>query len=170
MKQTIHVLDTLEEIGAGESFNEWICDALENNHLFKDWDRHTLKKLSNYLHAYRVPTGTLLYSEGRKDSFLSFIVSGKVKILKTDQDNVHKEIAIIRPGASLGEMSVIDGFPQSASAVAIEDSVIIVLTKTNLKRLTETSPALATTLLWKIAWQLSVRLRQTSGVLVDYLN
>jgi CRP-like cAMP-binding protein len=170
MTSNKHVLDTLEETGAGEAFSEEICDTLANSHFFKDFEYAELSRLSDYLRAYRVKSGTVLYREGNKDAFLSFIISGKIKILKTDAENVHKEIAIVRPGATLGEMSIIDDFPHSASAVAIEESTIIVLTKANLERITEQQPKLGSKLLWKIAWQLSVRLRQTSGQLVDHLS
>jgi CRP-like cAMP-binding protein len=170
MDNTRNILNELEEIGSGQAFRERICEQLENCILFKDFTRDELRALSQYLHGYQLPSGTVLYSEGKKDGFLSFLTSGKIKILKTDAINVHKEIAIVRPGSSLGEMSVIDDFPHSASALTIEDSEIIILTRPNLELITEKLPVLSSKLLWKIAWQLSVRLRQTSGILVDHIN
>lgn len=164
------VLDNLEEVGSGQAFRENICNQLEDCILFKEFSHDELTTLSQYLHVYHVPSGTVLYSEGKKDNFLSFLVSGKIRILKTDADNVHKEIAVIRSGASLGEMSIIDDFPHSASALTIEDSEIIILTKPNLELICEKIPQLGNKLLWRIAWQLSVRLRQTSGVLVDHIR
>ena len=97
-------------------------------------------------------------------------MSGKIKILKADVDSSSKQIAVVFPGSSLGEMSIIDDFPHSASALTMEDSNIVILTKLNLELICDKLPQLGNKLLWKIAWQLSVRLRQTSGVLVDHLN
>ena len=145
-----NVLDKLEEVGSGLSFRDEICDQLEDSNLFKDFSRDELKTLSQYLHVYQVPSGTVLYSEGKKANFLSFLVSGKIKILKQDADNEHKEIAIVRPGASLGEMSIIDDFPHSASALTIENSEIIILTKPNLELICEKLPQIGNKLLWKI--------------------
>lgn len=163
------ILDRLEEIGSGPSFAETICDELSKTSFFSDFDHPQLKNLSVYFHAYYVPSGTVIYTEGNHDEFLSFLVKGKIKILKSDAEHVQKELVVIRPGVSLGEMSIIDDSPHSATAVAIENSEIIILTRANLKRISETQPALANKLLWKIAWQLSVRLRQTSGLLIDHL-
>lgn len=67
-------------------------------------------------------------------------------------------------------MSVIDDFSHSATVITSEDSEIVLITKTNLKNITEKYPALGVKLLWQIAWQLSARVRQASGQLVDHVN
>ena len=80
------------------------------------------------------------------------------------------KLADIRIGATLGEKSVIDDFSHSKTVITSEDSEIVLITKTNLKNITEKYPALGVKLLWQIAWQLSARVRQVSGQFVDHIN
>jgi len=66
-------------------------------------------------------------------------------------------------------MSALDGQPYSATAIAAESSVLILLTRDKLHRITEEYPRLGVKLLWKLTRLLSQRLRQTTGKLVDLL-
>ena len=80
------------------------------------------------------------------------------------------DIASLAKGAVFGEMSLIDGSPRSASIIANEDAILLVLTKDKFFYLMDHAPRLGLKLVLKIAKSLSLRLRQTSGVLIDYLE
>ena len=67
-------------------------------------------------------------------------------------------------------MSLIDGWPRSASAVAVEDSTMLVLTKDNFEHLLSDQPQLGSQILMKLAGLLSQRLRMTNWVLVECLD
>ena len=121
------------------------------------------------LDAYRAPVGVTLFEEGGSDKYLAFIVKGKVNILKENGTTSQKHIATARTGSCLGEMSIVDDFPQSATAEIVEETEVIILTKRNLLRITEESAVLGIRILWRLAWQLSARLRQTSGALAEHL-
>lgn len=159
----------LEEIGIGKNFQDVLCSMLENSYLFKDLSRQEVEQIAQYMHGYKAPKGSILLQEGERDSFLIIISSGKAKILKDDGQGNMKEIAIVRKGAALGEMSVIDGFPHSATVITTENSEVALITKENLKNITEKYPALGVKILWQIAWQLSARVRQASGQLVEHV-
>lgn len=60
-----------------------------------------------------------------------------------------KEIAQIRKGVTLGEMSLVNNVLQSVSAMATEDSEVALRTKANLFSITVKYPALGVTLLWQ---------------------
>ena len=163
-------LDKLEQIGIGEKFQDVLCTMLEGSYLFKDFRRQEIEQLVNFMHGYRAPKGAILFQEGERDSHLIIITSGKAQILKDDGAGNIKEVAVVRKGATLGEMSVIDDFPHSATVITTEDSEIALITKANLKNITEKHPTLGVKLLWQISWQLSARVRQATGQLVDHLN
>lgn len=122
------------------------------------------------MHGYKAPNRTVLFEEGETDSHLIIITEGKAQILKDDGVGKMKEIAVVRKGATLGEMSVVDDFPHSATVISSGDTEIALITKTNLKNITEKYPALGVKLLWQIARQLSARVRQASGQLVEHIN
>ena len=163
-------IEELEEIGVGKQFQDTLCVMLESSYLFKDFSRQEIEQLVYYMHGYKAPKGAVLFQEGELDSYLVIITSGKAKILKDDGTENMKEVAIVRKGATLGEMSIIDDFPHSATVVTVEDSEVALITKTNLKGITEKYPSLGVKLLWQIAWQLSARVRQATGQLVDHIN
>jgi CRP-like cAMP-binding protein len=77
---------------------------------------------------------------------------------------------MIGPGKTFGEMSLIDGEPRSASAIALDDSKVLVLTEENFHRLVYQYPHLGAMVLLKLAQLMSQRLRQTSDLLVDFLG
>ena len=67
-------------------------------------------------------------------------------------------------------MALIDGQPRSASARAARDSTLMVLSAEGLQNMNNDQPRLAFRLAMKLARDLSVRLRATSGQLVDFLS
>ena len=159
----------LEEIGIGRKFKEELCRMLESTQLFRGFSRPEVEFVVDYTHAYRAPVGVALFREGGKDKYLAFIVKGKVDILKEFGFSKEKHIATARSGSCLGEISIVDDFPHSATAKIVEEAEVIILTKRNLLRITEESAALGIRILWRLARQLGARLRKTSGVLAEHL-
>ena len=88
----------------------------------------------------------------------------------TDSTGVEKPLARIETGKPFGEMSLIDGEPRSATAKAKVDSKVLTLTQDDFRTLSEEHPRLGAILLMKLAELMSYRLRQTSGMLVEYLE
>lgn len=129
-----------------------------------------IRQLVKYMHAYRAPTGTVIFREGSAGGNLGLLVSGSIEVTKEDSAGVAKTIATILPGRTFGEMSVLDGLPYSATTRARTDTVVAILTKANFRSLVEAHAALGVKLLWELARLTSLRLRQTSGQLVDVLG
>lgn len=125
--------------------------------------------LALYMSIYELPTGTYLCRQGDTESYMCLVVEGKVDVIKEDSDGSVKKIAVIGAGSTLGEMSLIDGEPRSASAVTVQPTKIFVLNKENYQKFADIHPKLWGKLAAKIAKLLSQRLRQTSGALVDIL-
>ena len=130
------------------------------------WDQS--KILARYMEVHRVEKGKTILREGGDDAHMILIIQGRVGIVKEDNAKVQKAIATLGPGRTFGEMSLIDGEPRSASAVAATDVLLVVLTKNNFVRLSENSPHLALSLVLKISRLMSYRLRQALGKLIDY--
>ncbi|MEN8761278.1 MAG: cyclic nucleotide-binding domain-containing protein [Thiogranum sp.] len=159
----------LQEIGIGHKFKEELCRMLESTQLFRGFSRPEIECVVDYTHAYRAPVGVSLFREGGKDKYLAFIIKGKVNVLKEFGFTTEKHIATACSGSCLGEISMVDDFPHSATARIIEEAEVIILTKRNLLRITEESAALGIRILWRLARQLGARLRRTSGVLAEHL-
>jgi len=108
--------------------------------------------------------------KGAKDSTLSIVIRGKIDIIKRQSGSRANVIASILPSQSFGEMSLLDGEPRSAQAVAATDVELLLLTRKDLFKLRDQHPRLAFDLLWLVSRMLSQRLRRTSGNLVAQLN
>jgi CRP-like cAMP-binding protein len=145
------------------------ADMLEKTPLSKEFSWRELEELSKYMIAETFPKNSRIFEEGDKRAFMCVIFKGKVNILK-ESGNENKLITSINAGRIFGEMSVIDGSPRSATAIASEDTVLIVLTKQELNRILDEKPRMGAKILQKIAAIMSQRLRETTGVLADYLG
>jgi CRP-like cAMP-binding protein len=129
-----------------------------------------LKKLVRYMSVYDVAQDTVLFCEGEKSAYMVLIIKGRVDVVKFDSQRTPKKITTIGPGKTIGEMSIIDGEPRSASAVTGSDAILFVMTAAQFNGLNEALPGIGITLALKIAKQMSQYLRQTSGRLIDHLG
>lgn len=160
----------LEQIGTGASFRNHLCVMLEKIAVLRDMNRKDLEKMTDYMQAYSATPGIRIFTEGTKSNFICFLVEGKLDVLKETGDGDVRRLAVIRPGKTVGEMSLIDELPHSASVVTATPTTLAMLTRLSFERLRDEHPRLAFDLLWSIAQMMSHRLRQTSGQLVDFLD
>lgn len=165
------VLDHLEQLGYGPSFSAEVCGMLESCAMFDQMERYDIEIIAEQMLAYKAEANTTLLKEGQRDPFMCLLVKGRLSVLKErgayDSEPTH--LATILPGRTIGEMSLIDGQPHSASVISITPSTLLVLTRKRLNDLSRAHPKTANRLILKIAQLLSHRLRQTSGKLIDYL-
>lgn len=159
-----------ELVGAGVAFRAEICDMIAGTQLFSDLPWRDVEALACYVQCYRVAAGTTIFREGEPGSYMCLLVSGQVDIVKSDQEGrTHRMLAITR-GKTVGEMSIIDGEPRSATCIAAQDSVLLLLTKENYGRIINDRPGVAIHILAKLAKLMSQRLRGVSGKLVEFLE
>ncbi len=173
-KKTGTVFDQFEQMGDGSGFHPKLSDMLEGSDMLRDFSRQDIEQIAHYVSAYEAPKGTVVLREGEKQSYMFILVSGRLDIFKKADSVTYgdkpKKIATVRKGKSVGEMSLLDGLGHSATAVAAEPVEILLVTKNQFDRLLKTHPVLGVKLLRRIAALMSLRLRQTSGVLIDYLK
>ena len=169
--RTGSVFDRLEQLGSGSNFAGKLVDLMEKAEILRDLSRAEIEVLADYIQAYTAPVGVTVLREGDKESFMFVLAEGRLDILKnTDTTSTPKRLATVRAGKTVGEMSIIDGLPHSATAVVAEKATLLLITRRNFERYTEEHPQSGMKLLKKIAMLMSLRLRQTSGVLVDYIQ
>ena len=95
----------------------------------------------------------------KSDTGLGMFVNVKGALEVYDErDGKRVTLATLRPGQSVGEMSLLDGRPRSANVEAIEDSECVLMTRDSFNSLTRRDPEI----LWGIVPQLVERLRQAN--------
>jgi EAL domain-containing protein (putative c-di-GMP-specific phosphodiesterase class I) len=87
-------------------------------------------------------TGTSIFSEGDQGNIAYVIESGLVEI-STTEEGKQIVLGVLTKGQLFGEMALIDGAPRTASAVAIKDTVLTVVSREQLMgRLDNADPML----------------------------
>lgn len=157
-------------LGSGRTYQRDLLALIARVELLIELNEREAEMLSHYLQAYAADPGCVIFGEGDPGHYMCLLVSGRVKTYK-ESDIEHKaEVASENSGRSIGEMALIDGEPRSATCIASEASVLLLLSQADFQRLCQERPALALKLLLRITKLMSRRLRLTSGRLVDYLD
>lgn len=106
----------------------------------------------------RLSTGTTLVRQSCELSSVYIILDGSLAVRPSAAEG--KDIAILRAGEIVGEMSFVDARPPSADVVALEDSMVLSIPRDMLsERLKE--PAFAARFYRALAIFLANRLRKT---------
>ena len=123
-----------------------------------------------YLHAFFLPKNCLLFREGDPGLFGALITFGLIEIQKIDSDRQAHVVARPGRGKMVGEMSLIDGAFRSATAIALEDSEVLILSRDDFDRMGRERPDLAFKYTLILAEAIAQLLRQTTCALVDHLD
>ena len=118
-------------------------EILKNVKLFQGLSEKNIKQLAGGLRERSYHAGDLIIEQGKTGEGLFVIASGKVKITKKATDDSEIEVAVNGPGDFLGEMSVLDAAPRSASVVALEDTKCLVLVSWDFNAMMKANPEIA---------------------------
>lgn len=146
-----------------------ILAMLEQTPWANELDQRLLELFAHYMRVMYADTDVRIFTEGDRDHFLAILVDGKIDILKEDSNGARHVVVTLNHGKTFGELSLLDGGPRSSTAIAREDSTLLVLDEDAFDDLEDAHPALAARILRVLARLLSQRLRMTSGRLVDHL-
>ena len=113
--------------------------------------------------------GWTLFKEGDKGDYVCFVVEGAMDIIKKSSTRGAVVIASLPKGRSIGEMSIIDNFPRSATVRAQTDATYITLTQKGFDNILKGYPEIGIKILKGISRLLSLNLRKTSSRLADYM-
>jgi diguanylate cyclase len=87
--------------------------------------------------------GEVIFREGDMGTNAYIIDSGKVEIY-VDQKNGKRSISVLSKGEIFGEMAIIDGSNRSASAMAVEDTELVLISKDQLiERIKQADPTVS---------------------------
>jgi CRP/FNR family cyclic AMP-dependent transcriptional regulator len=97
--------------------------------LFQGLDEVQLNWISQRAHRRLFPAGTRIITAEQPGEAVYIILFGTVKIHIEQADGRDVVLSIIGTGDTLGEMSLIDSAGRSASAVTLEDSLLLWMDK-----------------------------------------
>jgi CRP/FNR family cyclic AMP-dependent transcriptional regulator len=112
--------------------------------------------------------GEKVFEQGNQPSHIYIIQSGSVKLVINEKSDP-LELIVFGQGHCFGETSVIGIQPHAATAVAVEDTELIVLSRNALLSLLKTDLDLFSILILNIAREACRRLHKTDEILLHYV-
>jgi CRP/FNR family transcriptional regulator, nitrogen oxide reductase regulator len=107
-----------------------------------------------------------VFGEGEPSDFFMTVLSGRVKVFKTTPAGKDIILEIFGPGDPLGVVAAYEGRPFPASAVALEDTVCLLIPRAEFFSLLEAHPSLVRGLLLGLTHrlvELTSRLAELTG-------
>jgi CRP-like cAMP-binding protein len=168
--------DGLELLGPCERLSQQ-PGLLQDAPLLHDFTPAEADILGRAMLRVRARPGQVLIAENDASDWMLLLLSGTVDVGKrrVDPDTLRPSseetarVAVLRPGAVLGEMSMLDGEPRYASCWALSEVEAAVLTRAALAGLIRDQPAVGAKVLVKITQLLAQQLRNTSNQLLRRL-
>jgi CRP-like cAMP-binding protein len=128
--------------------------------LFSDLTEQEIYQVMKLSFEKRYTQDATLFVEGQAGEVLYIVKRGKVNILKkTAQGEVL--LSSLGSGEFLGEMSLIDDVPRSATARVAEDSELVVITRKCFQDMLKGDPHISAKLLMHFLRSMGARLRAT---------
>ena len=141
---------------------------LKNFLLFSKLSPDQLKFIIEYMDPIDLKAGEILYKEGDDGDFMSIVLDGALEIIKEDTWKDEADvIATLGQGSSVGEMSLIDHNPRSATVRAITDTHLTTLSQGVFDMILDKEPKIGIKILKGLTLVLSENLRDTSSRLAD---
>ena len=137
--------------------NDWLREF----DLFQDLDDEELEELSQYIKVEKYPKKTTIFHEGAAAEYFYMIKNGRVKIIKFSNEGKELILEIISKGEIFGAIAVLKGFPYPASAVAMEDTEVVKISKPSLMKIVDRFPAI----MYKLAMDIGERMRGSQEML-----
>ena len=146
---------------------EDIIDCLNNIALFDKLESNELKTISEYMNTVQITKGAILFNEGDKGDYVCFVVDGKLDVIKESDAHDAVVITTLSKGRSIGDMSIIDNFPRSATIKAQTDSKLVTLSRKDFDIILDEYPRIGIKVLKGMTRLLSLYLRKASGQLTE---
>jgi len=163
-------LSNVKALGYAHEMVPRIYEMIGHAKFFEDFTQANVESLSSYMQAYQAEPGQILIQEDDVDDYMLLIIEGSVNIVKTDSHGERRPMSVVGAGATLGEMSMIDGEPRFASCIAMDTTVFTVLSRDDMVKIILEEPSLGAKVLIKLITMLSKRLRATSSDLIEYME
>ena len=147
-----------------------IEQALLRDHVFARLGEEDRRRLASVARLHVYHRGETVFSEGDAPEHFCSVVRGRVKVFKMTPSGKDVILEIFGAGDPLGAVAAYDGHPFPASAVAIEDSQVLLVPRQAFFALLEQHPTLVRGLLSGLTHrlaELAFRMAELSGGRVE---
>jgi CRP/FNR family cyclic AMP-dependent transcriptional regulator len=140
-----------------------IADELATIELFGEVERSVVESLARHAVVRRLASGQVLFVAGDPSDHLVVVRSGRLRVLVSSERGDELVLTVLGAGEALGELSVIDGLPRSATVEALGATVLVLIPAAQVRDVLTASPAA----LLAVTVQLAAQVRRLTGGTAD---
>ncbi len=135
-------------------------ELLKEQTLLEGFDDSELRRISRVMKEVSFMKGQHVFREKEDTKGIFLIHSGKIEISKVTPDGWKQTLALLTKGSFFGELSIVERRVHEADAVALEETVVLSISKEDFERMEREDLALATKIMKGLILVLSRNLRQ----------
>ncbi|MGA9865404.1 MAG: Crp/Fnr family transcriptional regulator [Acetobacteraceae bacterium] len=109
-------------------------ELLRGTTLFAILQPTELEELLGFVTERRVEKGTAIMERGDAGSSMMVLATGRARVTAASTEGREVTFAILEPGMTFGELSLLDGKPRSATVSAMDDCLILVVERRDFLR------------------------------------
>lgn len=143
---------------------------LHGINFFTELNDEDLNIVANVLKEQDFPIGTTICKEGEDGQSLYIIKKGEVKACKSTPEGDLLTLTLHKDGEIFGTMSFLDSRPRSATIVAIADTKVYALDKSDFESLIDNHPRLIYKLLKNIVFSIHSIVRDMNTRYLEMIN
>ena len=140
-------------------------EVLARSGIFQGVDPDAADALAKEMETIEIRKGEVLFNEGEPGDSLYIVTAGKIKLGRRAADGRQNLLYVAGPSDMVGELSLFDPGPRTATATAVTDTRLSRLRKQALRPWLANRPEIAEQLLRVLAR----RLRRTNNMLADLI-
>jgi len=129
-------------------------EFLKSVPIFSELDADRLKQISQLGSRKFYKKDSWVLHENETGSALFVIISGKVKVSRESDDGKEVILTILNESDFFGEMAILDGLSRSAGVIAIEETELFIIQRTDFLNLLQEHPEISVALLQELTRRL----------------
>ncbi len=142
---------------------------LKKQVLLEDIGKTELEKIAKVVKKLSFKKGEFLFKEKEDTKGLYLIHSGKVEVSKVTSDGWKQTLAVLRSGHFLGELSIIEKRRHEASAVAIDNTEVFLISKDDFEKMEQKDTDITSKIMKKLVLIMSKNLRRMNEKFLNSL-
>jgi CRP-like cAMP-binding protein len=128
---------------ASKGGTERIVELLAGAPLFRTLAPADLASCAARFREARFSKGAMLFARGDPGTHLYLVSTGQVRLAVATSEGRELSFQIAGAGSLFGEIAVLDGWPRSAEAIALTETSVYTLERSDFHRLRSTNPAIS---------------------------
>ncbi len=122
-------------------------EMLRSVPIFSELSDQDISSLARLANRRKCPKDSVVFFENEEGDFFFTILEGRIKVTILGDDGREVILSLLGPGDFFGEMALLDQEPRSATAIAVEDTELLSLHRTDFQSVLSDNRSITTGLI-----------------------